>query len=194
MQRDEVVSDPAEPLVLVDSTDREIGHAPKAECHAGDGILHRAFSIHLVNPDGEILLQQRSADKLLWPLYWSNSCCSHPRKGESIDEALQRRMQEELGMQCPLTFLYKFQYQATYRDIGSENELCSVYLGHYDGEVNPNASEIADVRHCSPAGIDALIRSEPGRVTPWFVSEWRPLQRDHAELLRARRPRAISGK
>lgn len=194
MRRNEVVSDPSEQLVLVDSADNEIGHASKADCHAGDGILHRAFSIHLVNPDGDILLQQRSATKRLWPLHWSNSCCSHPRRGESIDEAVQRRMQEELGVRCPVTFLYKFQYQAGYRDIGSENELCSVYLGHHAGEVHPNASEVADVRHCSPAAIDALIRSEPDRLTPWFISEWRQLQQDHSALLRARRPSAINGK
>ncbi len=188
MRRKEVVSDPSEELVLVDAADNEIGHASKAACHASDGLLHRAFSIHLVNPDGKILLQRRSSTKRLWPLCWSNSCCSHPRRNEAMEKALQRRMREEIGVQCPLFFLYKFQYQVGYRDIGSENELCSVFVGHYDGDISPNASEVADVRHCSPAEIDALIESDPDGVTPWFVSEWQQLQRDHSGMLRARRP------
>src|SRR6185437_11810517 len=86
----------SELLILVDESDREIGQLSKAECHRGSGVLHRAFSLLIFNEAGELLLQQRSAHKRLWPLYWSNSCCSHPRRAESMETAIHRRLYEEL--------------------------------------------------------------------------------------------------
>ncbi|MDH3468536.1 MAG: isopentenyl-diphosphate delta-isomerase, partial [Gammaproteobacteria bacterium] len=88
---DAVVSFDADDLILVDEHDNEIGHMSKDECHIGDGQLHRAFSLFVFNSEGELLLQQRSKQKHLWPLYWANSCCSHPRHGESMDDAVRRR-------------------------------------------------------------------------------------------------------
>ena len=82
-------------LILVDDADRELGYLSKAECHRGRGVLHRAFSLLIFNDAGELLLQQRSAAKRLWPLYWSNSCCSHPRRAETMEAATHRRLQEE---------------------------------------------------------------------------------------------------
>ena len=83
MAREEVVSSVSEELILVDDQDREIGSEAKSVCHKGSGILHRAFSIFVINSDNQLLLQQRSDSKPLWPLYWSNTCCSHPRLGET---------------------------------------------------------------------------------------------------------------
>ena len=88
----EKVSFDDEPLILVDENDREIGYRSKVDCHTGHGTLHRAFSIFLFDNRGRVLLQQRAAGKPLWPLYWSNSCCSHPRRGESMQQALHRRL------------------------------------------------------------------------------------------------------
>jgi isopentenyl-diphosphate delta-isomerase type 1 len=119
----------SESLILVDEADREVGHLSKAECHHGRGVLHRAFSLLIFNGDGELLLQQRAASKRLWPLYWSNSCCSHPRRAESMETAIHRRLREELGVRCPLQFLFKFQYQAQFDAAGAEQELCSVFIG-----------------------------------------------------------------
>ena len=90
-----IVSDESEPLILVDEADREIGHLDKGACHDGKGVLHRAFSLFIFNDSGELLLQQRSAQKRLWPLFWSNSCCSHPRKGESMETAVERRLAQD---------------------------------------------------------------------------------------------------
>src|SRR5690606_14929915 len=109
-----IVSFDDEALVLVDADDREIGFLDKASAHDGEGVLHRAFSLFIFNPQGELLLQQRAADKRLWPGFWANSCCSHPRRGESMQDAIRRRLDEELGLDCALHFLFKFQYQARY--------------------------------------------------------------------------------
>jgi len=98
----EKVSFDDEPLILVDEDDNEVGYRSKGECHEGHGILHRAFSIFLFDKRGRVLLQQRAAGKRLWPLHWSNSCCSHPRRGETMDQALHRRLREELGLEASL--------------------------------------------------------------------------------------------
>ena len=172
MARDEIVSSDREELILVDDQDREIGARSKADCHSGRGILHRAFSIFVFNANNELLLQKRSAGKLLWPNYWSNTCCSHPRRGESMDEAVERRLQQELGFTCPLEFLYKFKYQAQYGSTGAEHEYCWVYYGKYDGPVDANVSEIAAWRHIGVDALDGELSAVPETFTPWFKMEW----------------------
>lgn len=161
-----------EPLILVNENDEEIGYLPKLECHLGQGILHRAFSIFIFDGNMRLLLQKRSAEKMLWPLFWSNSCCSHPRKGETYEIAIHRRLMEELGFDTPLKFLFRFRYQASYADKGSEHELCSVYVGRFDHEPVVHPDEIADWRYVSPQDLDQEIRENPDQFTPWFKMEW----------------------
>src|SRR5581483_3642808 len=139
---DEVATADSEALILVDEADREVGHLSKAKCHDGQGILHRAFSLLIFNGAGELLVQQRAATKRLWPLYWSNSCCSHPRRSESMEAAVHRRLYEELGLRCPLRFLYKFRYQAQFDALGAEQELCSVFIGRSTDPVAIDPAEI----------------------------------------------------
>jgi isopentenyl-diphosphate delta-isomerase len=174
---DVVVSSEEEPLILVDEHDRAIGHLSKGECHDGDGVLHRAFSLFIFNSEGELLLQQRSAEKRLWPLFWSNSCCSHPRRGETMEVATKRRLAEELGMASRFQHLFTFQYQARYLDLGSENEVCSVYAGCCDEPPQPNKTEIAAVRWISADELDREFIERPEVFTPWFAQEW-PRVRD----------------
>lgn len=178
-----VVSFDSERLILVDEADREIGHASKADAHAGLGILHRAFSLFVFNPSGELLLQQRAASKPLWPGYWANSCCSHPRGGEDMDTATQRRLREELGFSCPLEYVYKFQYHAEYGDVGSETELCWVYVGTSDAPVRANPTEIATWRYVKPETLDSEIAQSPERFTPWLKMEWQRLRREFTDRL-----------
>lgn len=180
-----VVSSEAEELILVDEDDREQGHLSKAACHDGDGVLHRAFSAFLFNADGELLLQQRAATKRLWPGYWSNSCCSHPRRGESMAAATARRLDEELNLATDLSFVYKFRYQARYGDLGSEHELCHVFLGRIDDAVQANAEEIAAVRFVSGTALDREFAENPERFTPWFRMEWDALNGKYTDLLSA---------
>jgi isopentenyl-diphosphate Delta-isomerase len=167
-------------LILVDEADREIGYMDRSRCHAGGGMLHRAFSLLIFNGRGELLLQQRSLGKQLWPLHWSNSCCSHPRRAESIEAAARRRLREELGLSCPLHFLFKFQYQAQYDSAGAENELCSVFIGRASGPVIINPSEISAWRWISPEALHLeMAGPERGQFTPWFRLEWERVWREH---------------
>lgn len=178
-----VVSSEDEKLILVDQDDREQGQLSKAACHDGDGILHRAFSAFLFNAAGELLLQQRAPSKRLWPGFWSNSCCSHPRQGESMPTATVRRLDEELNLAADLRFVYKFCYQASYGDLGSEHELCHVFLGRIDDAVRPNAEEIAAIRFVSTETLATELEQYPERFTPWFKMEWDTLNGEHAGLL-----------
>jgi isopentenyl-diphosphate delta-isomerase len=159
-------------LILVDESDRVVGHLPKGPCHDGKGVLHRAFSLFVYDDAGRLLLQQRSGDKRLWPLFWSNSCCSHPRRGETMDEAIHRRLLEELGLESDLEYLFKFQYEARYGELGSENEICWVYAGRAVGPVRANPLEVASHRWVSPDELDDEIAEDPENFTPWFLMEW----------------------
>ncbi len=172
MAREDIVSDASEQLILVDDHDREIGFKAKTDCHMGKGVLHRAFSIFVFNSDNELLLQQRSLSKMLWPGYWSNTCCSHPRRGEAMATAVARRLEQELGFTCPLEYLYKFKYQAQFGAVGSEHELCSVYFGRYDGGVDVNVNEIAAWRFVGVEALERELAAAPETFTPWFKMEW----------------------
>jgi isopentenyl-diphosphate delta-isomerase len=173
-------------LILVDGSDRDIGRLSKAQCHEGSGILHRAFSLFIFNDVGELLIQQRAASKRLWPLYWSNSCCSHPRSGESMEVAVQRRLCEELGVNCPLQFLFKFEYQAQFDATGSEHELCSVFIGRCAGPIVINPLEILAWRWVRPEILHAELTAYGGATfTPWFILEWGRIWRDHRDAVMA---------
>lgn len=178
-----VVSFDSELLVLVDSDDRETGYASKGDAHDGHGTLHRAFSLFVFNPAGELLLQQRAKDKRLWPGYWANTCCSHPRKGETMAEATARRLAEEMGMACELEYLYKFEYQADFGELGAEHELCHVFVGQSADPVRANATEVDEWRWIRPEALDEEIRSQPGQFTPWLKMEWSALRSRYRDQL-----------
>jgi isopentenyl-diphosphate delta-isomerase len=166
------VSSEDELLILVDEHDRELGHLSKRACHDGDGVLHRAFSLFVFNGAGELLLQRRSADKRLWPLYWSNTCCSHPRRGEMVATAAHRRLLQELGMTADLHHLYSFSYHARFGDAGSEREVCWVWAGISDDAPRPNPHEISGCRWITPEELDRETVERPEDFTPWFLMEW----------------------
>jgi isopentenyl-diphosphate Delta-isomerase len=172
-------------LILVDAADREVGHLSKARCHDGQGVLHRAFSLLIFNEAGELLLQQRAPSKRLWPLYWSNSCCSHPRRAESMEAATRRRLYEELGLSCPLQFLYKFQYQAQFEAVGSEQELCSVYIGRSSEPLKIDSNEIMAWRWIRPEALATELETSPERFTPWFKMEWARIWQEYRSAVAA---------
>lgn len=180
---DPVISDERDLLILVDDHDNELGALDKGSCHDGDGILHRAFSLFIFDSANRLLLQQRAAGKRLWPGFWSNSCCSHPRVGESMETAVHRRLDQELGLSCALRRLFKFQYSARYGSAGSEHELCSVYVGRSDGEPKVNATEISAWRWIGLGDLDAELARTPDHFTPWFKLEWARIRNDHGDAL-----------
>jgi isopentenyl-diphosphate delta-isomerase len=170
-------------LILVDEADREIGTLPKTECHLGGGTLPRAFSVFLFAPDGKVLIQERAAGKMLWPGFWSNSCCSHPRPGEDTGAAAQRRVREELHVECRLDFLYKFRYQAAFGSVGSEHELCHVYAGYATGDISTDPLEIAAIRWLTPAALSREIAAEPERFSPWMKLEWQQITANYLDRI-----------
>src|SRR5690606_33518233 len=118
------------------------------------------------NPRGELLIQQRAPGKRLWPCYWSNSCCSHPRAGEHMTQAVGRRLQQELGLTAALHYVYKFEYAARYGDLGTEHELCWVYVGTTRDEPVINTTEISDWRWVAPADLTTELAEHDERFTP----------------------------
>lgn len=177
-RRYEVVSREDEPLILVNERDEPLGTLAKSACHDGAGVLHRAFSLFVFNAAGETLLQRRHASKRLWPGYWANSCCSHPRAGEETAAAVRRRAEDELGLAVSARFLFKFQYQAAFAELGAEFELCSVYVGRVENGATPriNSAEIADWRWIGPGALDAELQQTPDAFAPWLTLEWQRLR------------------
>jgi isopentenyl-diphosphate delta-isomerase len=157
-------------LVVVDKNDKVLGYKTKEECHRVKGRLHRAFSIFIFSKAGQLLLQKRSNKKLLWPLVWSNSCCSHPQKGEDIKIASQKRLKEELGFNCPLKFLGKNLYKSTFGKVGSEEEITYVFKGEYNGEIRFSEEEVQSIRWLNLKKLKTEIKNKPENFTPWLKS------------------------
>ena len=97
--------------------------------------------------------------------------------------ATRRRLHEELNVEAELEYVYKFSYRADFGELGSENELCHVYLGSIGGEVHANDHEIESVRFISATDLEAEFEAEPGQFTPWFLMEWQKLRTDYVSKL-----------
>ncbi len=157
-------------VALVDEEGREIGMAPKEEVHHEFTPLHRGFSVYLFERSGRLLVQRRAVSKLTWPGVWSNSCCGHPAPGESVVDAIIRRVPEELGVAPENVWiaLPHFRYRAVSPQGIVENELCPVAVGRIDGvRLVPNPQEIAQVRWLRWSSWLRKVESEPDRVSPW---------------------------
>ncbi len=176
LERDRVVSSDDDLLICVNPDDEVIGYERKDRCHKGEGLLHRAFSIFLFNDAGELLLQERDISKLLWPSTWSNTCCSHPRKGQSIEEAAGIRLRDELNCEARLQKVYTFRYHASYQDRGSENEMCTVLIGHLNHTPNYNRNEVSRMKWTSAQELEGELIAKPMDYTPWFRMEFQELR------------------
>jgi len=157
-----------EQLILVDHDDMEIGTETKEKCHYKQPILHRALSVFIFNDSGQMLVTKRSSKKKTWPGFWSNSCCSHPRKGEETEKAAQRRIREELGIDVPLTYLFKFEYSAQFNEDWGENELDWVFIGKHNGPFRHNRDEIDEWQFVDVEELKRDVKKHPNRYTPWF--------------------------
>jgi len=166
-------------VILVDAHDRQIGVCDKRDAHLGEGQLHRAFSVHLIDSVGRHLIQRRAAGKMLWPGFWSNACCSHPAPGETVLDAACRRLREELQVRASCRFLYSFEYHARFGVIGAEHELCHVLVAQSDTVVSPAVEEVSEVQWLSRAEVSAQLSDPAAHFTPWFRMQWRHLLAQH---------------
>ncbi|THV57733.1 isopentenyl-diphosphate Delta-isomerase [Flagellimonas alvinocaridis] len=156
-----------EKVILVNEADEPIGLMPKMEAHE-KALLHRAFSVFVMNDKGETMLQQRAKDKYHSPLLWTNTCCSHQRDGESNIEAGKRRLMEEMGFQTELKELFSFVYKAPFDNGLTEHEFDHVMMGSYNDSPNINPEEVADWKWMRPSDIKKDIAVQPEQYTAWF--------------------------
>jgi isopentenyl-diphosphate delta-isomerase len=161
--------DRKERVICVDRSDRERGSAGKLEVHEA-GLLHRAFSIYVLNRRGEMLLQRRAGCKYHFAGLWSNTCCGHPRPGEPTRLAASRRLNEELGFSTKLTEVCELVYRARDPESGLiEHEYLHVFQGVFGGEPRPNPDEVGACRWMSIPDVRLGLREEPLDFTPWFA-------------------------
>jgi isopentenyl-diphosphate delta-isomerase len=156
-----------EEVIVVDTNDKQIGTAEKLAAHQNGGQLHRAFSIFVFNNDWEIMLQRRAMEKYHCPGLWTNTCCSHPRPGETILAAATRRLQEEMGFVCPLEEKFSFIYRAEFSNGLTEHEFDHVFVGQYNKDPQLNLTEAMDYKRITVDDLLAMIKENPENITVW---------------------------
>ena len=157
-----------EQVILVDENDNQIGLMPIMEAHE-KALLHRAFSVFTFNDKGELLLQQRAADKYHSPLLWTNTCCSHQRNGETSLEAGKRRLQEEMGFTCELEEVFSFIYKAPFDNGLTEHELDHVMIGYYNEDPIINREEVEAFKWMTLEEVKVDMELNPALYTAWFT-------------------------
>lgn len=154
-------------VILVDEKDRKTGVCEKMSAHRR-GRLHRAFSVFVFGSAGRLLIQQRAAGKYHSAGLWSNTCCSHPRPGETTRQAAHRRLREEMGFDCSLRKIFAFRYKTDFGNGLFENEYDHVLAGTFDGAPKPCPSEVRDWKWISTAALQSDVRKHPVRYTSWL--------------------------
>ena len=172
-----MASTDTEEVVLLDADDRPIGTAPKASVHGADTARHLAFSCHVFDDHGRILVTRRALVKQAWPGVWSNSFCGHPAPAETLVHAIRRRGEFELGLELRdiRPVLPFFHYRATDASGVVENELCPVYTAVTDSRPEPHPGEVMDLAWVAPEELAAAVRNAPWAFSPWFVLQARLL-------------------
>ena len=169
-------------VILVDNNDRQIGLMEKQAAHI-EPHLHRAFSIFLFNSKGELLMQQRALSKYHSPGLWTNTCCSHPRYGETLEEATSRRLMEEMGMTCPMHEVYTFIYKAPVGQGLTEYEFDHVFIGQSDDIPNINTDEVASWKYMRLDDLKKDLELYPELYTEWFKITFEEMTR-HANIFK----------
>ena len=156
-----------ERVILVNEKDEQIGLMPKMEAHE-KAVLHRAFSVFILNADNEIMLQQRAQHKYHSPLLWTNTCCSHQREGETNIQAGVRRLREEMGFTAELKELFSFIYKAPFDNGLTEHELDHVMIGYYNEAPQINPEEVESWKWMSIEAVKEDMEVHPEIYTVWF--------------------------
>lgn len=154
-------------LILVDENDNEIGLLDKLSVHQ-QGLLHRAFSVFVFNSNDELLLQKRAEDKYHSGGLWSNTCCSHPRSGETTLFAVNRRLKEEMGIECAPEFKFSFIYKTNFENGLTEYEYDHVYVGESDQIPSPDENEVQDWKYISLENLQHEIKKNPENFSEWL--------------------------
>ncbi|MEO5570631.1 MAG: isopentenyl-diphosphate Delta-isomerase [Bacteroidia bacterium] len=169
-------------LILVDEHDKQYGKLEKQLVHEL-GLLHRAFSVFIFNTKGELLLQQRADEKYHSAGLWTNTCCSHPRFGEEIKDAVTRRLEEEMGMFSEAEFAFNFIYKANFENGLTEHELDHVFFGTSDELPLPNKSEVKNWKYLPINLIRKDMAENPHQYTVWFKMVFERVMAKQAALL-----------
>ncbi|WP_461533020.1 isopentenyl-diphosphate Delta-isomerase [Sinomicrobium sp.] len=156
-----------ERVILVNENDEPLGLMPKMEAHE-KGLLHRAFSVFVMNDKGQTMMQQRAEGKYHSPGLWTNTCCSHQREGESSVEAGKRRLVEEMGFTTELEEVFSFIYKAPFDNGLTEHEYDHVLVGKYEGTPRLNPDEVANWKWVYPEEVRRDMEAHPERYTAWF--------------------------
>ena len=154
-------------VILVDEKDNAIGTMEKLKAHKM-GILHRAYSVFIFNSNWELLLQKRNKSKYHSGGLWTNTCCSHPKAGESTKEGAVKRLEEEMGIDARINFAFSFLYKAEFENGLRENEFDHVFIGSFNGLPKINQDEVSDWKYTSLQNIKNEIKTSPGTFTEWF--------------------------
>jgi isopentenyl-diphosphate delta-isomerase len=162
---------PEEYLILVDEKDNPIGTEEKVKCHLPKGILHRAFTALLFDKKGRLVLTRRAKEKMLWPNDWDGTVASHPRESETYVSSGERRMPEELGIECKLDYLFKFEYHVPYKNVGSENEICGTLIGIVDdsSHFRQIQGEIDEIKFISAEELLSELKNNSKIYCPWMI-------------------------
>lgn len=154
-------------LILVDEHDTPVGKMEKMEVHRR-GLLHRAFSVFIFNREGKLLLQQRAHGKYHSGGLWTNTVCSHPRYGEELQHAVNRRLQEEMGLIAETQFAFSFVYKTDFHNGLTEHEYDHVFIGISDETPRPSADEVSAWKYLSKDEIESELKKNPQQFTEWF--------------------------
>jgi isopentenyl-diphosphate delta-isomerase len=154
-------------VILVNEQDVPTGAMEKMEAHK-KGELHRAFSIFIFNTKGEMLLQQRAANKYHSGGLWTNTCCSHPQPDEDLRDAAQRRLQQEMGFTIELGKIFDFIYRADFNNGLTEYEFDHVFAGEYEGPVAYNKDEVMDYCYKNMDDVRRSLEQQPHKFSKWF--------------------------
>jgi isopentenyl-diphosphate delta-isomerase len=169
-------------IALVDDQDNIIGYGDKLKVHQ-EGTLHRAFSVVVINEEGQWLLHRRALEKYHSGGSWTNTCCSHLTRGESMEEATRKRLLSEMGIKAEPEFVESFQYKAAFENGLIENEIDHVYIARWEGEPDPDPEEVMDWKWCDPKDIEEDLASRPEDFSAWFPMIYdllKPVLSDHS--------------
>ncbi|MCW4466117.1 isopentenyl-diphosphate Delta-isomerase [Glutamicibacter sp. MNS18] len=160
-------------VVMLSEDGQPIGTQEKTLVHTTDTALHLAFSCHLLNDRGQVLVTRRALSKITWPGVWTNSFCGHPQPGEDPLDAVRRHARHELG--CDITDLAvalpDFRYRATDASGIVENEICPVHTALLVGDLTPNPEEVMDWQWVDPVDLARAVRATPWAFSPWLVEQ-----------------------